>query len=375
MVVDDLASTRNLIASVLRSAGFSNILFAIDGVDALEKIAAHPPDIIILDLVMPRKSGFEVCQEVREVLKLECPILVQSGLEDNLHRAKAFDVGASDLVIKPINPPELISRIKLHLEKRRVIETLKAYKSRMVDELRTAQAMQRALFKDPDSVERLGTRHGLKIATFFEPSDQIGGDFWDIWSLDEHRLAVLVVDISGHGVSAAINAFRLHMLVQEMSKISCLPAEWLSHMSRFLYEIFPVEHFATAFYGIYDRRTLTMTFAGAGAPSPLVLRQDGAVDICDASGLPLGCIEEASYTNQTISLKPGDCLMLYSDALVEDFDNENEQITDRELGARAQFVRRQIDWRDFPAQFVEGQFGTLEGPWRDDLTLVTLEAE
>ena len=168
LVVDDLASSRNLIASVLRAAGFSRIEFAVDGQDAIDQVGILKPDIIILDLVMPRKSGFEVCDTVRNNLKLDCPILVQSGLEDNLHRAKAFDVGASDLVIKPINPPELISRIKLHLEKRNVIEKLQAYKSRMIDELRVARAMQKALFKDDQVVERIGRAHNLSISTFFE---------------------------------------------------------------------------------------------------------------------------------------------------------------------------------------------------------------
>lgn len=142
LVVDDLKSSRLLIGSILNAAGFNNLIFASDGVEALELLEQTPVDMVILDIVMPRKDGISVCREVRERLGLTMPILIQTSLQDADHRATAFDAGASDIVSKPIHAHEIVSRTRLHLERRRMIDSLQRYRRRMQDELRAAEAMQ-----------------------------------------------------------------------------------------------------------------------------------------------------------------------------------------------------------------------------------------
>ena len=271
LIVDDLRSSRMLIGSVLQAAGFTNLDYAEDGVAAIEAFKANEPDIMLLDIVMPRMDGFEVCSYLRKEMKSEIPVLIQSGVQEGEQRVRAFEVGASDLVSKPINAGEMVSRLKLHLERRRLVRRLQRYQQRMEAELQAAEAMQQSLLCDVSELDEITVSRKARMEAFYQASHKLGGDLWSAFAIDEHRFGVLMVDLSGHGVTAAINAFRLHMLIEAQEKGRKDPAKWLAKLSSDLYEMLPVEHFATGFYGVFDARTQVMTFAAAGTPTPVMI--------------------------------------------------------------------------------------------------------
>ncbi|WP_300531139.1 fused response regulator/phosphatase [Maricaulis sp.] len=373
LVVDDLRSSRMLIGSVLKSAGFSNIDYAGDGIEALERFEAHEPDIILLDIVMPRMDGFEVSHAIRNRFDSDVPILVQSGVQEAEQRVRAFDMGATDLVSKPINAGELISRLRLHIERRRLIARLKRYQKRMDEELHTAEGMQMSLMKEAPEVDAITYPRQARMETFYRPSYKLGGDLWDVFEIDEHRFGVLMVDLSGHGVSAAINAFRLHMLAERSEADAGDPGAWLARLSDELYEILPIEHFATAFYGVFDKRDLSLTFAGAGAPTPVLRRHDGSVEHLDASGLIMGCRSGGQYGNQRIALQPGDRLCLYSDALYENFDTPDGALSVDELSALIVATMEGEVREGFTTDLIQRVFGSMPESFPDDLTILMLE--
>lgn len=373
LVVDDLRSSRMLIGSVLKSAGFSNIDYAGDGIEALERFEAHEPDIILLDIVMPRMDGFEVSDAIRNRFKSDVPILVQSGVQEAEQRVRAFDMGATDLVSKPINAGELISRLRLHIERRRLIARLQRYQKRMEEELHSAEGMQMSLMKEGPEVDAITQPRQARMETFYRPSYKLGGDLWDVFEIDEHRFGVLMVDLSGHGVSAAINAFRLHMLAERSEADATDPGQWLARLSDELYEILPIEHFATAFYGVFDTRDLSLTFAGAGAPTPVLRRANGNVEHLDASGLIMGCRSNGHYENQRLMLQPGDRLCLYSDALYENFDTPDGALSVEELSALIVATMEADAVDGFTIDLIKRVFGSVPESFPDDLTILMLE--
>lgn len=372
LIVDDLRSSRMLIGSVLKAVGFSNLDYAVDGVDALEKFREFEPDVVVLDIVMPRMDGFEVCHEIRKTLQSDVPILIQSGVQEGNQRVRAFDEGASDLVSKPINAAELVSRLRLHIERRRMIDRLQRYQHRMEEELQTAEAMQMSLLKSPEELEALTQPKGAEVEAFYRASHKLGGDLWEAFEVDEDRFGLLMFDLSGHGVSAAINAFRLHMLVNSYKELRADPATWLAQVSADLYRMLPVQHFSTGFYGVFDRRDKTLTYAAAGAPTPVLIRDEEAIEL-DGSGVIMGCLPSAEYTNHRLELRPGDQLCLYSDALYEDFEDPTRSLEVEDLidHIRTGLANRQP--AGFADALVRSIFGHFPDSMPDDLTILRLE--
>ena len=374
LIVDDLRSSRMLIGSVLKAAGFTNLDYAVDGVDALEKFRENEPDVIVLDIVMPRVDGFEVCHEIRQTFKSDVPILIQSGVQEGNQRVRAFDEGASDLVSKPINAAELVSRLRLHIERRRMIDRLQRYQTRMEEELQTAEAMQMSLLKSPEELKGLAAPKGAEIEAFYRASHKLGGDLWEAFEVDEDRFGLLMFDLSGHGVSAAINAFRLHMLVNSHKDLRADPARWLAQVSADLYRMLPVQHFSTGFYGIYDRRDRSLTYAGAGAPTPVLIRGNEARQL-DGSGVIMGCLPSAEYNNHRLEMQPEDQLCLYSDALYEDFDDPTRSLEVEDLVDHIRTGLANRHKAGFADALVRSIFGHFPESMPDDLTILRMEVK
>jgi len=373
LVVDDLRSSRMLIGAVLAAAGFTHIDYASDGVEAMAKIRESRPDLLVLDIMMPNMDGFEVCRRVRNDLGLDIPILVQSGIQEAEERVRVFDEGATDLVSKPINAAELISRVRVHVEHRRLLLNLRQYQNRMEEELRTAEAMQISLLKTDEEALAITEPRGAKLVSHYQPSNKLGGDLWQIFPIDEDRFGLLEVDLSGHGVTAAINAFRLHMLIESLTENRGDPAKWLGDLASNLYKLLPVEHFATAFYAVYDKRTQILEFASGAAPAPIVLRQDGGHEALDASGMLLGCADDTVYESRRVQLNEGDRVLLYSDALVEDFKDMDKSLSEDDVADISKKILAGRDITDFPARIIEKVFVDPSEIMRDDLTIILME--
>ncbi len=117
LIVDDTELSLQLIQSILSKQGFTSITCARDGVDALEKMKTYTPSLIILDLMMPRMNGFVLCKYLRSQPEYQhTPILIQTAVSSQEDCDKIFELGATDLIKKPIIPSVLISKISEHLE-------------------------------------------------------------------------------------------------------------------------------------------------------------------------------------------------------------------------------------------------------------------
>ena len=114
LVVDDEASIRQIVETRLKLAGY-DVITAADGAEALEQAANHQPDLIVLDIMMPKIDGFEVCRELRKTMTT--PIIMLTAKGDITDRIAALELGADDYVVKPFSPRELEARIKAVLRR------------------------------------------------------------------------------------------------------------------------------------------------------------------------------------------------------------------------------------------------------------------
>lgn len=326
LVVDDSKFSRDILARFLTWVGLTKIDFAADGMEGLAKLEASGADLVILDIDMPRMNGLQLCREIRKAPRwADMPVLMQISPGSDPAGVRSFEAGASDIITKPINPGECMARVRLHLEKQFFLRNLTDFHRRLENDLRLARSMQLSLIPDKRTLAGIGAKHPLQVEGHFEPSDELGGDFWTIYDLDPNRIGILVADFSGHGISAAINTFRFHTLLERIPPHGYEPMEWLLMLNRPLKDLLPVGQFATCIYCIIDTRVGTLSYATAGAPSPLMV-QDGRASLLDASGLMLGVTNSPMLTADTVPFPRGASLLLYSDAMTEATDQNGHLI-------------------------------------------------
>lgn len=376
LVVDDVGLMRKMIGHYLAVAGFEDVIYATDGDQVASLVEEQDPALIILDINMPTMSGYEVCKVLRSDPKTAAlPILIQSAVEAPQERAEAFEVGATDFVSKPINPPEMIARVKIHLENQLLIKDLSHYKSHMDRELSAARSMQESLLPRATDIKELETKYGAHIESDYQASFELGGDLWGGWAIDENRIGLFVLDMTGHGVGSALNTFRAHATMRQLKNMRADPAAFLTALNSELYGELPLGQFATMFYGVIDFDAETLTFSGAGAPQPIIFN-DGEAKFIDSSGYPVGIIETPDYETRRVSFPKGTSLFCYSDVLVEQTQADGsllgedgffELVSNRVKDARGR--------SDILTALLADVLGADRGALSDDLTAVILHSD
>ena len=162
----------------------------------------------------------------------------------------------------------------------------------------------------------------IRFATFYMAHDIVGGDYYAVKALDDHRYAFFLADMEGHGVAAALYTMHLGMLWQRHYALLENPAEFAAKINKELVRVFgDINTFAAATCGIIDARDASLCIAGAGGPPPLVVDANGHFKKLPSAGLPFGFTDDipeaAAYQAQTVPLAPGDALLMFSDGAFE----------------------------------------------------------
>lgn len=373
LIVDDSKFNRQILARFVGWAGVTNIEFANDGVEGLEKVETFKPDLILADFGMPRMGGIEMTQKLRANPQYaDMPILIQTTLNSDQQRVTCFKAGATDILSMPVNPGECMARVRLHLEKLLLFREMKKFRERVESELKLARSMQGSLVPDDRKVKRIIEPRGLNMEYLFEPSSEMGGDFWNIFEYSDTAMGLINVDFSGHGIGAAINTFRLHTIIERMPIAGRQPGEWLAEVNSAIKDVLPIGQFATAFFGIFDTAANTLTYAAAGAPSPVFGNPDGTVELLDAGGLFLGISKRTTYQDRVKEFKPGSFLFTYSDALIEEITDTRPAL--EETGLKAMIERIIASKPEKPMKLLVDEFFAQykRPPLSDDLTCVWL---
>ena len=194
--------------------------------------------------------------------------------------------------------------------------------SEMVHDLERAKAIQHiALHHDAPEDER------ISFTTHYVPHAIVGGDFYAIQKLDADRYAVMLADVMGHGVAAALYTMHLSQLWERYHKQADHPAAFTAKINDELAKVVKTdESFATAVCGLVDLTNRSFRFAGAGGPQVLLMHRDGAYECLESSGLPLAVMEGAEYEETTVELVAGDRLLLFSDGAIEIHNSEGQML-------------------------------------------------
>lgn len=326
LIVEDDFLGLTVLKEVFKKYGFEHIEEAADGEEALKKVKSFRPDLIILDVIMPKMDGVECCKRIRSDPNPQIanvPILFQTALDGAANKTRFFGAGATDYITKPVDWHEIIARSTVHLERNVMTRHLLDFKVRVAHELETARATQRVLIPNDKTIMEMENDYNLQICHHYQPCSEVGGDFWGMKSLSNDELAIYSVDFSGHGVNAALNAFRLHALMQATIDTSHVPGAYLTHINAILAPLLPTGQFATMFYGIINSKKRIFSYSSAAAPPPVIFhRRNRSFQTLSAGGTLLGIFKESTFDTSKVEFGAGDFLFLYSDALIETRNEE-----------------------------------------------------
>jgi sigma-B regulation protein RsbU (phosphoserine phosphatase) len=366
---DENVANHRVLDSIAQAIGVRKIAFAMNGQQALAVIARSKPDLVLLDVMMPEMDGYEMCRRLRRQYGHdELPVLFVTALDDPTERAACFKAGGTDMVSKPINAAEITARLSVHLENRILLAGLKAYRTRVREELDMARATQAELTPDSNGLAELRRRTGIDVQGVMETCSELGGHFWTVFETHRDTVGVLVADFTGHGVAAAFNAVRLHALMARRPSALTGPGELLEFLNHELRGLLPMGQFAAALACEIAPADGTLIVAGALVPPPIILER-GKARYLPVSGPPLGAFIDATYDEAGMVLPPGGTLLLYSDGLVEAMVDGKAVVDEETLPA---WVEQAGEGETLARTLVERFHHHLPGQPPDDLTLITI---
>jgi len=356
VIIDDDPTNRVLLRNVCEKIGIGIIDEAEDGVVALELITRFQPDLILLDIRMPRMDGLELMRQLRTNPVFDrLSILVQTGLQSEDDRVRCFNLGATDVVSRPFHLSELKARITAHLRSAISSRVLFDFRNRIQAHIEITHSFLDAILPSVETTETLSAKYGIKISSVYRPHDEIGGDLWTLRAIDDDHLGIVLIDASAHGLAGAINALRVDCLVQEYHNELSDPGLFLNKLDEAMAKISFGQLFAGAIAMTFNRVTGEVRYAGSGIPFPLY-RVGTIVNELKTRGLPLGSGVVSLKTDSMI-LGHDETLVLYSDGWCESITEDPAAIL-ANANIKSGYLAESL---------------APEGTLIDDLTLITLQ--
>ena len=321
LVVDDDESNRDMLGRRLQRDGYT-IQLAANGVDAMRLLRVFPFDLVLLDLIMPGLDGYQVLLKMKhDPAMREIPVIMLSALDQEGGIARCIELGAEDYVAKPFSPVFLRARIEASLEKKRLrdkerqtYEALVASEKRLTAELAEAAVYVRSLLPAPLEGE-------VRAQWRFQPSAELGGDIFGYHWINPDRLAIYLLDVSGHGVGAALLSVSVFNVLRTQSLQGTDfgdPAAVLKQLN----QVFPMDRqnnlLFTIWYGVYDRHARRLIYASGGHP-PAALTGDPSTPMqkLSTAGRVLGCDPTTEFRSESCEVPRGHRLYVFSDGAYE----------------------------------------------------------
>ena len=328
LIVDDVKANVDVLVQAL--SGEYKLSVALGGRQAIDAVHRAPPDLILLDIVMPDIDGYEICRTLRAAeATRELPIMFLSSLEDVKDKARGFEVGGNDYLTKPFEVLEVKARVRSLLKAKSYADAVKAAAER---DLRIAREIQTGLLPADISTQVGGT--GLDVYAVLEPARQVGGDLFEILRLSPDRVLVAVGDVSGKGIPAALFMAVAMTLLRSLARQGFEPEEVLRRLNDELLTQNPRGMFVTLQCLVFDLSRGHVTCASAGHHAAVQMTPGKAPRLAfTTSGRVLGLLPAGDINSETIELRRGDRFVLYTDGVSEAFDpNEDLFGDDRLLG-------------------------------------------
>ncbi len=433
LIVDDEALNLQALSRLL--AAHYHVLTATNGRDALELVKDYPSpehiELIISDQRMPELTGVEFLEKTLPLIPNTIRMIL-TGFTDVDSIIDAINKGqVYKFILKPFEPNDLLLSVQRALEtydlekqNKKLVQDLKtlnadlekkieqrteqlassnkqlsAINQELTNEIEMRKIAEEALQASYQTIKRQQSQiheqlsqaretqesllpktlpkiPGAYMANRYIPVEQIGGDFFNVFSIDDHQFGFIVADVTGHGVPAALVAFLVSGMFFNSLKKGPSPLEAIRSTNGALKGRLPEGKFASMFYAVYDSNLKTLTYTSAGHPPLLVFRKKTAeIFRLKTPGLVIGILPNgmAHFEEASFQCQPGDTILFYTDGITE-LQNPQGQILSQE--GLCQYLRdhQALPLRELLESLCEfGNQHTNYVGFEDDITLIGLE--
>ncbi len=319
LLVDDAKTNLDILVEGLKSD--YKLSLALNGQTALQIAERNPPDLVLLDIVMPGIDGYEVCRLLRQKPETaDVPIMFLSSLEEVQSKTRGFEAGANDYLTKPFEMLEVKARVHSLLKAKAYND---AVKEQIASELRVAREIQMGML--PHSFAALEQAYPVRFGAVLEPAREVGGDLYGVCTAGPDRLVLFLGDVSGKGLPASMFMVRAISLARLLSREIAEPERILVRLNDELSIDNPSGMFVTFLCGVFEPRSGRLVLSNAGHCRPVLLRKGSAPRwAVESLGTALGFESGLQFERTELNLLAGDSLVFYTDGVTEAFDVQNE---------------------------------------------------
>ncbi len=363
LVVDDEFINIQVLQNQLSLHGF-NVLMASSGQEAIELLEHEIdviPDMVILDVMMPLMTGYEVCQKIRETYSIaELPVIMLTAKNQITDLQIGLESGANDYLTKPFNKNELLARVKNLLSLKQASQVKIEYEG-IKKEMELAAKIQESIMP-----RKLPVIQGLTVYAKYLPMEQIGGDYYDFSVAPDGQLVAVIADVSGHGLPAAMVGSMAKLAFIMDARLSSSPQHILTSMNTNLFDQFKGKYLTALAIALdIPNKRLSLSNAGhlplivlresASLPNPLSVNgerenfssvptdsstmlgmtgispdshspftshpspisQSEIIELTTDGGFPIGWMEDNDLEEVSLDLQSGDRIILYTDCILE----------------------------------------------------------
>ena len=323
LLVDDNTINLFVIEKILDSAGYKDTVPLTSAQMLFDYLQLDNPnptfnsvDLILLDIMMPEIDGIEACKRIKQNERFkDIPIIFVTALESKNKLAEALDIGGIDYITKPINKVELLARIRVALRLKTELDWHKQHENKIQYELDLATHVQRSLLTPPFKEEK------IQIEVSYLPSFNLAGDMYYWHKISEHRYAIILLDMMGHGISASLVCMFISSVLRESIKQLIEPELVIKELNRYMNllhnEKIGIPYYFTAIYMLVDTEQKTIEYVNAGHPPGFALVDDKKMVPINRGCCAVGFFDEIEVKKEVITYEKDIQIMLYTDGVLE----------------------------------------------------------
>ena len=323
LLVDDNQVNLFVIEKILKNAGYENCVSLSSANELFDYLQLDEPnptgnsvDLILLDIMMPEVDGIEACKRIKQIERLrDIQIIFVTALEDKNKLAEALDIGGVDYITKPINKTELLARMRVALRLKAELDWHTQHEKKIQNELDLATHVQRSLLSPPLNEK------DIRIEVSYLPSSNLAGDMYYWHKIDDHRYAIILLDMMGHGISAALVCMFISSVLREAVKQLKDPELVIKELNRYMTLLQDGKdenlYYFTAIYLVIDTQHKTIEYINAGHPAGYALIDEKACIPLNQGSCAVGFFDEISVKKQFIQYEKDIQIVMFTDGVLE----------------------------------------------------------
>lgn len=378
--VDDEMDLELLLTQYFRRKirkGEYEFFFAHNGLEALTVLLKEKDiNIILSDINMPEMDGLTLLTKINEMHNPALKCIMVSAYGDMGNIRSAMNNGAFDFATKPIDLDDLSVTIEKAIEQIEYIKKAQEEHSQLESlktDLAVAREIQQAILPRvfPPFPEN---ENELDLAALMTPAKDVGGDFYDFFRIDQNRIGIVMADVSGKGIPAAIFMAVSRTLIRTVGLQDYAPGKCLTKSNELLANESVDCMFVTVFYGIYHIDSGELEYCNGGHNSPYILHANGEIEMLPLSTNPIvGAVEGVDFTDDSTHLAIGDTLVMYTDGVNEATDADCNEYGDDRMAETLKALKGRTC-----KEIIDGQLEAVrqfagEAEQSDDITIMALK--